>query len=157
MVAISIISGKAATLGLLWPEKSVFLRAWFEFNNLGLSIGINLTFYISVAKGLKLKVRKFWGLVPTYVETAGEKLIGEPFLSPCWIGLILIASLHKKWSFPLRIPSVNVTKCAGTILQEPAHHWLLIMPKWLKNYLFEGTLLICFHLVHFEILPVRHW
>ena len=29
------------------------------FNNLGLALGITLKFYTSVAKGLKLKVRKF--------------------------------------------------------------------------------------------------
>ena len=28
-------------------------------------------------------------------------------------GLLLIIALHKKWSFPLRISSVNVTKSAG--------------------------------------------
>ena len=33
--------------------------SWFMFNNLGLALGITLKFYTSVAKGLKLKVRKF--------------------------------------------------------------------------------------------------
>ena len=33
-------------------------------------------FYISVAKGLKPKVRKFYRLVPTFVEVTGEKLVG---------------------------------------------------------------------------------
>ena len=28
-----------------------------------------------VAKGLKLKVRKFWGLTPTFAEVTGEKLV----------------------------------------------------------------------------------
>ena len=32
-----------------------------------------LTFYISVANGLKLKVGKFGGLDPTFVEVTGEK------------------------------------------------------------------------------------
>ena len=35
-----------------------------------------LTFYTSVAKGLKLKVRKSWGLIPTFAEVTGEKLVG---------------------------------------------------------------------------------
>ena len=39
---------------------------------------MNLKFYTSVAKGLELKVRKFWGLIPTFVEVAGEKLVEEP-------------------------------------------------------------------------------
>ena len=40
---------------------------------------MNLKFYTSVAKGLILKVRKFWGLVPTFVEVTGEKLVGDLF------------------------------------------------------------------------------
>ena len=45
---------------------------------------MNLRFYISVAKGLKLKVRKFWGLILTFVEVTGEKLVGGrgAFLPP---------------------------------------------------------------------------
>ena len=37
-----------------------------------------------MAKRLKLKVRKFWGLVRTFVEVTGEKLVGEggSFLPP---------------------------------------------------------------------------
>ena len=34
-----------------------------------------LTFYTSMAKGLKLKLRNFWGLSPTFVEVTGEKLV----------------------------------------------------------------------------------
>ena len=54
--------------------------SWFKFNNLGLALGTNLKFYTSVAKGLKLKVRKFWGLIPTFLEVTGEKLVGGAFL-----------------------------------------------------------------------------
>ena len=45
---------------------------------------MDLKFYISVAKGLELKVRKFWGLISTFVEVTGEKLVGggEPFWPP---------------------------------------------------------------------------
>ena len=35
--------------------------SWFNVNNLGLTLGMVLTFYSSVAKGLKLKVKKCWG------------------------------------------------------------------------------------------------
>ena len=42
---------------------------------MGLALGTNLKFYTSVAKGLKLKVRKFWGLILTFVEVTGEKLV----------------------------------------------------------------------------------
>ena len=67
----------------LTRKTSFFDRwSWFKFNNLGLALGTNLKFYTSVAKGLKLKVRKFWGLIPTFVEVTGGKLVGGPFWPP---------------------------------------------------------------------------
>ena len=61
-------------------RKTAFFEgwSWFKFNNLGLALGMALKFYTSVTKGLKLKVRKFWGLVPKFVEVTGEKLVGGP-------------------------------------------------------------------------------
>ena len=41
-----------------------------------LALGIALKIYTSMAKGLKLKVRKFLGLLPMFVEVTGEKLVG---------------------------------------------------------------------------------
>ena len=62
-----------------------FLRGgrWsrLEFNNLGLALSIALKFYKMVAKELTLKVRKFLGLLPTFVDVIGEKLVGS-FLAP---------------------------------------------------------------------------
>ena len=43
---------------------------------LGLALGAHLKFYMSVAMGLTLNVRKFWGLIPTFVEGTEEKLLG---------------------------------------------------------------------------------
>ena len=62
-------------------RKSAFFDgwSWFKFNNLGLALGTNLKFYTNLPKGLKLKVRKFWGLILTVVEVTGEKLVGGPF------------------------------------------------------------------------------
>ena len=51
-------------------------------NNLGLALGMTLKFYISVAKGLKLKVRRFCGLRRTFVEVTGEKLAGGGLFAP---------------------------------------------------------------------------
>ena len=51
----------------------------FKFNGLGLALVVALKFYTSVAKGLKLKVIKFWGLTPTFVGVTGEKLGGDLF------------------------------------------------------------------------------
>ena len=39
---------------------------------------MNLKFYTSVAKGLKLKARKFWDLIPTFAEVTGEKVAPPP-------------------------------------------------------------------------------
>ena len=38
-----------------------------------------LKFYNGVAKGFKLKVRKFYRLIPTFVEDTEEKLVGSLF------------------------------------------------------------------------------
>ena len=49
----------------------------FKFNNLELALGMTLKFYTSEAREAKLKVRKFWGLIPKkFVEVTGEKLVG---------------------------------------------------------------------------------
>ena len=41
-----------------------------------------LKFYTALGKGLKLKVRKFWELIRTFVELAGEKLVEGDFFDP---------------------------------------------------------------------------
>ena len=41
-----------------------------------------LRFYTSVAKGLKLKVRKFGELIPMFVEVIEEELVGSFFVPP---------------------------------------------------------------------------
>ena len=65
-------------------RKTAFFEgwSWFKFNNLGLALGTNLKFYTSLSKGLKLKVRRFWGLIPTFVEVTEEKLVGGLPLPP---------------------------------------------------------------------------
>ena len=66
-------------------RKTAFFEgwSWFRFNNWELALGTNLKFYTSLAKGLKLKFRKFCGLIPTFVEITGKKLVDlSPPLSP---------------------------------------------------------------------------
>ena len=66
-------------------RKTAFFEgwSWFKFNKLRLVLGTNLKFYVSLSKGLKLKVRKFLGLILIFVEVTGEKLVGEgAFLPP---------------------------------------------------------------------------
>ena len=48
---------------------------------MGLALGKTLKFYTSAAKGLKLKLREFLGLIPTFVEVTGENWQGG-FLPP---------------------------------------------------------------------------
>ena len=63
-------------------RKTTFFEgwSWFKFNNLGLVLGANLKVYTSVAKRLKLKVRKFLGLIPTFTVVTEEKVVGGTFL-----------------------------------------------------------------------------
>ena len=49
---------------------------------MGLELVMALKFDSSRVKGLKLKFRKFLGLIPTFGDVAGEKLVGEGFLPP---------------------------------------------------------------------------
>ena len=60
-------------------RKTTFFEgwSWLKFNNLGLALGTKSKFYTSVAKGLKLKVRMFLGLIPRFVEVTREKLVGN--------------------------------------------------------------------------------
>ena len=49
----------------------------FKLNNLRVALGMVLKFCTSVAKELKLKVRKFLRLIFMFVEVTGEKLVVE--------------------------------------------------------------------------------
>ena len=62
-------------------RKTTFFEgwSWFKFNNLELALGMALKIYKGVAKGLKLKLKKFSGLIPTLAEVAGEKLVEGAF------------------------------------------------------------------------------
>ena len=65
-------------------RETTFFEKWsqFKFNNLALALGTNLKCYSSVAKGLKLNVRKFWRQVSTFAEVTGEKLLTPPLPPP---------------------------------------------------------------------------
>ena len=80
--------------------------SWFKFNNLGLALGKNLKFFTSVAKGLKIKVRRFWGQNSTFLENTGEKLVGGPFcLTSSWIGLITCFRSYSLAKQSILVPS----------------------------------------------------
>ena len=61
-------------------RKTTFFEGWSWFN-LELAIVMALKCYTSLAKGLKLKDRKFLGLIRTFVEVIEKKLVGGPFCS----------------------------------------------------------------------------
>ena len=65
-------------------RKTAFFKgwSWFKFNSFKLVQGTNLKFYTSVAKRLKLKLRKFWGLILIFAEVTEGKLVGRSFCSP---------------------------------------------------------------------------
>ena len=41
---------------------------------LGLALGMALKFYTSVAKELKVQIRRFWGIIIAFVEDTQEKM-----------------------------------------------------------------------------------
>ena len=59
-------------------RKTYFFQgsSWFKLNNLELALGMALKFYTNMTRELKLKVKKFLGLILTFVEVTGGKLVG---------------------------------------------------------------------------------
>ena len=75
-----IYESRDTPLDFCWYQHLEWSR--FKFNNLALALGTNLKFSTSLSKGLKLKVRKFCGLIPTFAEVTGEKLVGVALSPP---------------------------------------------------------------------------
>ena len=110
-------------------RKTAFFEGWpcFKLNNLGLTLGKNLKFYICMAKGLKLKVRKFLRLVRTFVEVIGNKGPFDPSPLPSWIGLIPVS--HQQTFY-----SPQAHKCQRN-RRTPEILWLFYLQKvLLKTY-----------------------
>ena len=78
--------------------------SWFKSNNLGLALGIILKLYTGVAKGLKLKVRNFWGnsyVCRSYKGKTGRRPFCPPILNMfnTWhssLGFLALSDLNKK-------------------------------------------------------------
>ena len=64
--------------------KTTFFEGWpcFKFNNFELALATNLKFYTSLSNVLKLKVRKVWGLIFTFIEVTREKLVEGARICP---------------------------------------------------------------------------
>ena len=48
-------------------EKFLEGCSWFKFNKLGMALGMALKFNIRVAKKLRLRIKRFRGLIPTFI------------------------------------------------------------------------------------------
>ena len=88
--------------------------SWFKFNNLVLALGMALKLYKNVVKGLKLKVRKFLGTNPTFVELTGKILafqilywrtLGFHNLNSFWIHLAKL--LSRKHLVPCSLKKIS--------------------------------------------------
>ena len=67
----------------LLPESRCFGGpSWFKSSNFGLVVGMALKFYSIVIKELKLKIREFGGIITTFREVAGAKLVERGSFGP---------------------------------------------------------------------------
>ena len=65
-----------------------------------LAVGMALTFYSRIAKGLKLKARKFWFVISTSGEVTGEKLVKEGVFTPSKLNKVKTEQKHaSSWRF----------------------------------------------------------
>ena len=125
--------------------------SWFKFNNLRLALGKNLKFSTSMEKGLKLKVRKFWGLIPTFVEVTGKKMVEWLFcLPPSWIGLtVLFCNCPLFYNWPVLKTLVSVKLFAGLVWLTGNH--MIVSGDWPLWFL-KNLKLPSFYLGNFKIL-----
>ena len=97
-------------------KKNAFFEGWSRFglNNLRLALSMNLKFYTSVAKGLKLQVRKFSYVCRSYKgKTGSGVLFAHP---PHWIGLRgYIFNIWGAWLSKLKIWNILLPFCMGKI------------------------------------------
>ena len=80
---------KLVTRAFLWEKlrqrqfyidwKTTYFEGWSfsNFNNLGLALGMKLKLEILHQRvKVEIKIRKFWSLIPTFVNVTREKLVG---------------------------------------------------------------------------------
>ena len=65
-------------------RKNTFLRGGLSSSTMiwDWQLDMTMKFYTNLAIGLKEKVGKFWGLILTFVEVTGEKLVGGGAILP---------------------------------------------------------------------------
>ena len=103
----SITMREVIITSIFWGlDQKTFLfegLSWFRFNYLGLVLGMTSKYDSSLAKGLKLSVRKFWRLISVFKKKLLGKIWNWSVLfdpSPSfWIGLrqefdFIVSSSH---------------------------------------------------------------
>ena len=133
---------------ILWgfDQKNHFFegRSWFKlrFNNLGLALTMALEFHTSVTKNLKLKARKFWGLIPSFVKVTGEKLVRGTVLVPHpetvnkkTFSLLSLCFIKRKLNLFVRnLPQSNLSQPEGSWLRGPSGRIFILLfsktPWW---------------------------
>ena len=68
IISVNVVTNKTLSRN----SNDIVVVVMSKLNNLGLTLSTNLKLYSSVANGLRLKVRMFLELIPTFVEVAGE-------------------------------------------------------------------------------------
>ena len=109
---------------------------------MGLALGVSLKFYTSLSKGLKLKVRKFWGLILTFAEVTGEKLVGggrlfalRPILSLLILAIFpdleMLKFLSVNYTFILDMSEILDIICICVLLINIESGLLLALVKYM--------------------------
>ena len=99
-------------------------KVWFGTSSISMiektvALGRALKFCTSVVKELKLKIRKFWWLIPTFVRVTGKELVGALFTP------ILNRVQPTKLSYKLS----KILKIATVTYKEATNHLLNLLAK----------------------------
>ena len=119
--------------------------SWLKFNNLGLALAMVLKFYTSVAKGLKLKVRKFWELIPTFVEVTGEKLPSilnnvKSYFPKMFSKLVLTEAVTSTYNVTIRCLVPIIYRTCVTSVHFDRNQIIRVKPRSNNNPFFLGIL-----------------
>ena len=93
---------------------------------------MNLKLYTSVAKGLKLKVKKFLGLVRTFIEVTREKLVGGLFAPPPTLTILNRVNVNNA-TLATDLTEHSAKLCAERIQVLLQHHKKRFYHKYLAH------------------------
>ena len=114
-------------------------------------IEMTLKFYTSVEKGSKLKVRKIWRLIPTFVRVTGGKLVGVEriFLFLPILNIVIQNGVGAKRPSPLSYP-FWVKKDDDDETVDVDHSYIGDEYKGLINIFMSRLRDVNFHLTKFD-------